>query len=155
MTIEAQLPPAKKPIDQVLTEALTAADSLELDGERGAAVKLAVKALLVIRGALSLDAFKNNLMKIYPSINKYVRASNQETLAGIVDDVLHNISPEFITRQALGTAVAALYTDQKLENEAVAILKEETIPIVLLMKSLYQKARGSDEADPPQIEDKQ
>lgn len=79
-----------------------------------------------------------------------MRASNQETLAGMVDDVLRNISPEFITLQALGDAATALYVGGEIEAQAVAILKEETIPVVLLMKALYQAARGIDEADQTQ-----
>lgn len=127
-------------------------ERLALQSERAPAVKLAVKALLVVRGALNLEFFKKDFKKIYPTINKYIRASNQETLAGMVDDVLRNISPEFITLQALGDAVAALYVGGDVENEAVTILKEETIPVVLLMKSLYQKARGTDEADQTPME---
>lgn len=127
-------------------------EGLALQSERAPAVKLAVKALLVVRGALNLEFFKHDFKKIYPVINKYIRASNQETLAGMVDDVLRNISPEFITLQALGDAAAALYVGGEVENQAVTILKEETIPVVLLMKSLYQKARGTDEADQTQME---
>jgi len=116
-------------------------------------VKLAVKALLVVRGALHPKLFTKGDFNPYPVINKYIRASNQETLAGMVDDVLRNISPEFITLQALGEAAAALYAGGEIEEQAISLLKEETIPVVLLMKALYQKARGTDEADQTQTEE--
>jgi stage V sporulation protein SpoVS len=149
--METQTTSVKKPTDQVLAEALVAIDNLALQSERAPAVKLAVKALLVVRGALHPKLFSKGDFNPYPAINKYVRASNQETLAGIVDDALRNISPEFITLQALGDAAAALYANGDVEAQAIAILKEETIPVVLLMKSLYQKARGGvDEADQTQ-----
>lgn len=152
MTTTTQAPPTKKPMDQVLAEALAATDGLALQSERAPAVKLAVKALLVVRGALHPKLFVRGDFNPYPAINKYIRASNQETLAGIVDDALRNISPEFITLQALGDASAALYVGGEVESQAVTILKEETIPVVLLMKALYQKARGTDEADQTQTE---
>ncbi len=108
-----------------------------------------------MRGSLHPKLFIKGDFNPYPAINKYIRASNQETLAGMVDDTLRNISPEFITLQALGYAAAGLYAGGEVETQAVEILKEETIPIVLLMKSLYQKARGTDEADQTQMENKQ
>jgi hypothetical protein len=89
----------------------------------------------------------------YPVIAKYIRASNAETLAGLVDDAVRNISPEFVTLQSLGKASASLYIGGDVEEQAIAILKEETIPVVILMKSLYQNARGTDEADAAQQED--
>lgn len=152
MTAATQPTPAKKPMEQVLAEALAAAEGLVLQSERAPAVKLAVKALLVVRGALHPKLFVRGDFNPYPAINKYIRASNQETLAGMVDDALRNISPDFITLQALGDAAAALYIGGEVENEAVTILKEETIPVVLLMKSLYQRARGMDEADQTPME---
>jgi stage V sporulation protein SpoVS len=140
-------------MNQVLAEALTAVDELALQSARAPAVKLAVKALLVVRGALHPKLFTKGDFNPYPVINKYIRASNQETLAGMVDDVLRNISPEFITLQALGEAAAALYAGGEIEEQAISLLKEETIPVVLLMKALYQKARGTDEADQTQTEE--
>ena len=127
-------------------------DALPLKSDRAPAVKLAVKALLVTRGAIHPKLFAKGDFNPYPAINKQVRASNKETLGGLVDDVLDYISPDFITLQAMGDATAALYPDRELEQQAVTILKEETIPIVLLMKSLYQQARGTDEADETQTE---
>lgn len=153
MTVETQPTPVKKPMNQVLAEALTAVDELALQSARAPAVKLAVKALLVVRGALHPKLFTKGDFNPYPVINKYIRASNQETLAGMVDDVLRNISPEFITLQALGEAAAALYAGGEIEEQAISLLKEETIPVVLLMKALYQKARGTDEADQTQTEE--
>jgi stage V sporulation protein SpoVS len=142
-------------MDQVLAEALAATDALALQGQRAPAVKLAVKALLVVRGALHPKLFAKVKFNPYPAIAKYIRASNQESLAGLVDDTLRNISPEFVTLQALGDATTALYSGGTVEAQAVGILKEETIPAILLMKSLYQKARGTDEADQAQMEDEQ
>jgi len=153
MTPVTQSVPAKKPMEQVLAEAFAVTDALVLQSERAPAIKLAVKALLVVRGALHPKLFVKGDFNPYPAINKYIRASNHETLAGMVDDALRNISPEFVTLQALGEGAAALYADSKVENQAVTILKEETIPVVLLMKSLYQKARGTDEADPTQTKE--
>jgi hypothetical protein len=150
--IEVTQPIPKKPMDQVLAEALAAADALALQSDRAPAVKLAVKALLVVRGALHPKLFTKGDFNPYPAITKYIRASNRETLAGLVDDALRNISPEFVTLQSLGDAVAALYVGGDVEAQAITLLKEETIPAVLLMKSLYQKARGTDEADQSQME---
>lgn len=155
MSEVTQPTPVKKPMDQVLAEALAATDALALQSARGPAVKLAVKALLVVRGALHPKLFVKGDFNPYPAINKYIRASNKETLAGLVDDALRNISPEFITLQALGEAATALYAGGEVEAQAVTILKEETIPAVLLMKSLYQKARGIDEADQTQTKEEQ
>lgn len=106
----------------------------------------------MVRGALHPKLFAKGDFNPYPAITKYVRASNRETLAGIVDDTLRNISPEFTTLQSLGDAVAALYAGGELETQGLTILREETIPAVLLMKSLYQRARGVDEADQAQGE---
>jgi hypothetical protein len=139
-------------MNQVLAEALATADALALHSDRAPAVKLAIKALLVVRGALHPKLFARGNFNPYPSINKYIRASNSETLAGLVDDALRNISPEFITLQALGEAATALYIGGDVEAQAIAILKGETIPAVLLMKSLYQAARGTDEADQTETE---
>jgi hypothetical protein len=139
-------------MDQVLAEAMAAADALALQSERAPAVKLAVKALLVVRGALHPKLFVKGDFNPYPPITKYIRASNKETLAGLVDDARRNISPEFVTLQSLGDVAAALYVGGEIEAQAITLLKEETIPAVLLMKSLYQKARGIDEADQAQME---
>ena len=106
----------------------------------------------MVRGALHPKLFTKGDFNPYPAITKYIRASNRETLAGLVDDALRNISPEFVTLQSLGDAVAALYVGGDVEAQAITLLKEETIPAVLLMKSLYQKARGTDEADQSQME---
>lgn len=108
-----------------------------------------------MRGALHPKLFEKGDFNPYPVITKYVRASNRETLAGVTDDVLRNISPEFVTLQALGGAATALYAASETEAAALEILKEETIPVVLVMKALYQAARGADEADQAQMEDAQ
>lgn len=142
----------KRTMDEVLYAALTAVDDLELEGERASVVKLATKALLVVRGALHPELFRkrqgsDKIFNPYPIIAKYIRASNAETLGGLVDDALRNISPEFITLQSAGTAIPSLFSGGEIEQAAVSLLKEETIPIVMLMKTVYQRARGFDEAD--------
>ena len=143
---------AKKTMEEVLRDAIKAADKLSLVGERAEIVRLAVKTLLVIRGALHPAMFKKakrvgKILNPYPLITKYIRASNAETLGGLVDDVLRNISPDFLTLQAAGEAIPGLFTGGTMEDAAVSLLNEETIPVVMLMKSIYQQARGFDEAD--------
>lgn len=155
MGTETQTQATGKSMNEVLAEALTAVNELALEGTRSPAVRLAIKALLIVRGALHPKLFIRGDFNPYPAINKYMRASNQDTIAGIVDDVLHNISPEFITLEALGNAATELYVGGDVEAEALSILKEETIPVVLVMKSLYQNARGVDEADAAQEDQNQ
>lgn len=115
-------------------------------GDREAAVKLALKALLVMRGAVTPALFTGNRgVTIYPTIAKYVRASNAETLSALVDDVLRNISPEFVAHAALGDPIQDIYAD-KAAQEAKDLLQEETIPLVILMKKIYQSLVEPEEA---------
>ncbi len=124
--------------EERLRKAYEAIEEMEL-GEREAQVKLALKALLVMRGAVNPSLFTGGQgVKIYPTIAKYVRASNAETLSGLVDDVLRNISPEFIAHPILGDPVQDVYVGEAAPK-ARALLQEETIPLVLLMKKVYQQ----------------
>lgn len=128
-----------------LRKAYEAIETMTL-GEREAEVKLALKALLVMRGAVNPSLFTGGQgVNIYPTIAKYVRASNAETLSGLVDDVLHNISPEFVAHPILGDPVQDIYVG-KAAPKARALLQEETIPLVILMKKLYQQFVEPDEA---------
>lgn len=104
-------------------------------GEREAAVRLALKALLVMRGALAPRVVD---VKIYSTLAKYVRASNAETLSALVDDVLDNVSPQFIPHPALGSPVEDIYATD-VAPAALALLQEETIPLVILLKKVYQQ----------------
>lgn len=142
----------KKTLEEILKQALSELENQNLTGERTEAVRLAVKALLVIRSGLHPSLFtkaqhSGTIFNPYPVIAKYVRASNAETLAGLVDDVLHNVSPEFVSVKAAGIAVADLYVGGEVEQTAVSLLKTETIPIVMFMKYLYQQAGGFDETE--------
>jgi hypothetical protein len=104
-------------------------------GEREAAVRLALKALLVMRSALAPRIVD---VKIYSTLAKYVRASNAETLSALVDDVLDNVSPQFIPHPALGSPVEDIYAAD-ISPSALALLREETIPLVILLKRVYQQ----------------
>lgn len=120
--------------EEILLQSYEAIDQMHL-GERDPAVKLALKALLVVRGALNQAVINET---IYSRIAKYVRASNAQTLPGIVHDVLRNISPEFIAYRALGAPVQDIYSPEAAP-EAMQLLQQETIPLVILMKKVYQQ----------------
>ncbi|MGQ9627969.1 MAG: hypothetical protein ACUVV0_13825 [Anaerolineae bacterium] len=130
--------------EQRLRQAYEAVKQMQL-GEREIEVKLALKALLVMRGAVSPTLFTGGRgVNIYSTIAKYVRASNAETLSGLVDDVLRNISPEFIAHPALGEPVKDIYAGEEAPK-AKELLQKETIPLVILMKKVYQQYVGLDE----------
>ncbi|MGB9774687.1 MAG: hypothetical protein ACP5OO_13285 [Chloroflexia bacterium] len=126
--------------EQRLRNAYQAIEQMQL-GEREAEVKLALKALLAVRGALNPTIIDET---IYYKIAKYVRASNAETLSALVDDVLRNISPEFIAHSALGDPVQDIYAGEAA-SEARELLQEETIPLVILMKKIYREEELSEE----------
>ena len=139
----------KKSLEQTLGDAVLAARNLELQSPRASAVRLAVQTLLLMRGGMNPDLFARPDRKFnpYPALVKYIRASNAETLGALVDDVLRNISPEFITLPSLGLPAEEIYRSDELGQQALTLLKEETTPLVMLMKRIYQEARGFDEAD--------
>ncbi len=121
-------------------------------GERDAEVKLALKALLVIRGSICLpetpDARRRTLQRLYSAIAKYVRASEAETLGALVNDVIGALSPDwdFSSHRALGDPVADIYQESETAKRARALLKEETVPLVILMKKIYQSFIEPEEA---------
>ena len=138
-----------KPSETTLTDALETTRRLDLNPDRADSVRLALQTLLLMRGALNPQLFKGTKkFNPYPALVKYVRASNAETLGGLADDVLRSISPNFITRRALGDFAEAIYRpDPNLDAAALKLLQEETTPLVMLMKKIYQDAQGFDEAD--------
>ena len=140
---------ARKPLEATLAEALQTTKKLDLKNERADSVRLAVQVLLLMRGALDPQLFKRaKKFNPYPVLVKYIRASNAETLGGLADEVLRSISPNFITLRSLGELAEAIYhPESKLDAVALKLLQEETTPLVMLMKKIYQDARGSDEAD--------
>lgn len=113
-------------------------------GDRGEQVKLALKALLVMRGSIrlpeTLDARRKTLQRLYPAIAKYVRASEAETLGALVNDVIGALSPDwsFVSHKALGDPIEDIYRDSQASRGALNILKQETVPLVILMKKIYQ-----------------
>ncbi len=121
-------------------------------GERDAEVKLALKALLVIRGSIRLpetpDARRRTLQRLYPAIVKYTRASEAETLGALVNDVIGALSPDwdFSSHRALGDPVRDIYQESETAKRARALLKEETVPLVILMKKIYQSLIETEEA---------
>lgn len=125
-----------------LRQAYEAIDQMEL-GEREAVVRLALKALLTVRGALNPQIVRGN-KKMYSTLVKYIRASNAETLSALVDDVLDNISPQFIPHTTLGDSVLAIYQSNDGDS-ALKLLQEETIPIVILFKKVYGQYVEPDE----------
>ena len=140
---------ARKPLEATLAEALQTTKKLDLKNERADSVRLAVQVLLLMRGALDPQLFKRaKKFNPYPVLVKYIRASNAETLGGLADEVLRSISPNFITLRSLGELAEAIYRpESELDAAALKLLQEETTPLVMLMKKIYQDARGSDEAD--------
>ncbi len=139
-----------KTLEETLTDALRSTVKLDLDES----VKLAVQTLLLIRGPLDPKLFKRKEMfNPYPVLVKYIRASNAETLGGLVNDVQLAISPNFITLRCLGEVAETIYrSETKFVKEALRLLKKETTPLVMLMKKIYQDARGGiDEADEAQL----
>ena len=139
-----------KSLEETLADALKTAKELALQSENADSVRLAIQALLLIRGALHPQLFTGvKKFNPYPVLVKYIRASNAETLGGLVNEVIQVISPEFITLRSLGDSVEAIYSAPTASNaEALRLLREETTPLVILMKQIYQDARGGfDEAD--------
>ena len=133
--------------ETTLAKALQTTKELDLKSERADSVRLAVQVLLLMRGALDPQLFKKKFNP-YPILVKYIRASNAETLGGLADEVLRAISPNFITLRSLGELSEAIYRpESKLDAETMKLLQEETTPLVMLMKKIYQDARGYDEAD--------
>lgn len=140
-----------KSLEETLTNALETTMELDLDDS----VKLAIQTLLLMRGPLDPQLFKRKeKFNPYPVLVKYIRASNAETLGGLANDVHLSISPNFVTLRSLGEVTEAIYrSETKLSNEALKLLKEETTPLVMLMKKIYQEARGGiDEADEVQTD---
>jgi hypothetical protein len=138
--------------EEMFTQALSELNKQNLTGGRAEAVRLAVKALLIVRSGIHPSLFRKaqqsgKIFDPYPVIAKYIRASNAETLAGLVDDALHNISPEFVSLKVAGGVVADLFTGGEIEQTAISLLKTETIPVVMFMKYVYQQAGGFDETD--------
>jgi hypothetical protein len=145
-----QLQNVPKPLETTLAKALETTKELDLKSERANSVRLAVQALLLMRGALNPKLFKGGNFNPYPTLVKYIRASNADTLGGLADEVLRAISPDFITLRSLGELAEAIYRPEaEYDVEALRLLQEETTPLVMLMKKIYQDARGGfDEADP-------
>lgn len=121
-------------------------------GEREAEVKLALKALLLIRGSIRLpetsDARSKTLQRLYPAIVKYIRASESQTLGALINEVIGALSPDwsFVSHKALGDLAQDVYREDKNANKALHILKEETVPLVILMKKIYQSLIEPQEA---------
>lgn len=145
----AQQQNVSKSLEATLAEALATTKQLDLKSERADSVRLAVQALLLMRGALDPQLFKRQeKFNPYPVLVKYIRASNAETLGGLADEVLRAISPNFVTLQSLGELAEAIYhPESKTDVDALKLLQEETTPLVMLMKKIYQDARGFDEAE--------
>lgn len=141
--------PTKSLLESTLSKARDTTNNLQLQSHRAEAVRLAVQTLLLIRGGLDPKLFKGEKkLNPYPVLVKYIRASNAETLGGLADDVLRSVSPNFITLRSLGDLAEAIYSpSQELDQQALQLLQEETTPLVMLMKKIYQDARGFDEAD--------
>ena len=139
-----------KTLEETLTDALQATERLDLDES----VKLAIQTLLLMRGPLDPKLFKRkNMFNPYPVLVKYIRASNSETLGSLANDVQLAISPNFVTLRCLGEVTEVIYQSKPEHvDEALRLLKEETMPLVMLMKKIYQEARGGiDEADEVQL----
>ncbi len=137
--------------EQRLQQAYEAIEQMQL-GEREAEVKLALKALLVMRGCIRLpetpNARRKTLQRLYPALVKYTRASEAETLGALVNDVIGALSPDwdFSPHRALGDPVKDIYQESETAKRARELLKEETVPLVILMKKIYQSFIEPEEA---------
>ena len=142
---------ASKSLENTLADALKTTKGLDLPDS----VRLAVQALLLMRGGINPQLFKGRKkFNPYPALVKYIRASNAETLGGLADEVLRAISPNFVTLRALGELAEAIYCPNEDDNTVLELLQEETTPLVMLMKKVYQDARdGFDEADTDEIDE--
>lgn len=134
--------PTESKREKRLRQAYEAIDQMEL-GERETAVRLALKALLTMRGALNPQVIDK---KTYSRLVKYIRASNTETLPALVHDVLEKISPQFISHTTLGDPVQAIYQAND-SGSVLKLLQEETIPLVILFKKVYGQFVEPDQAD--------
>lgn len=129
--------------EQRLRQAYEAIEQMQL-GERAAEVKLALKALLIARGCIRLpetpEARRRALQRLYPALVKYTRASEAKTLGALVNEVIGALSPDwdFAPHPALGDLVEGIYRESDTAKRALELLKEETVPLVILMKKLYQ-----------------
>lgn len=137
--------------EQRLRQAYEAIEQMQL-GEREAEVKLALKALLIARGCIRLpetpQARRKTLQRLYPALVKYSRASEAETLGALVNDVIGALSPDwdFSPHRALGDPVEDIYQENETAKRARELLKEETVPLVILMKKIYQSFIEPEEA---------
>jgi hypothetical protein len=137
--------------EQRLRRAYEAIEQMQL-GEREAEVKLALKALLIARGCIRLpetpQARRKTLQRLYPALVKYSRASEAETLGALVNDVIGALSPDwdFSPHRALGDPVEDIYQESETARRARELLKEETVPLVILMKKIYQSFIEPEEA---------
>lgn len=141
---------ASKSLEDTLADALKTTKELDLSNS----VRSAVQTLLLMRGGINPQLFKGRKkFNPYPALVKYIRASNAETLGGLADEVLRAISPDFVTLRSLGELAEAIYCPNEDDNTALELLQEETTPLVMLMKKIYQDARGGiDEADESQLD---
>lgn len=137
--------------EQRLCQAYEAIEQMPL-GDREAEVRLALKALLVARGCIRLpstpQARRKMLLRVYPALVKYSRASEAETLGALVNDVIGALSPDwdFSPHRALGDPVRDIYEQSETAKQARELLKEETVPLVILMKKIYQSFIEPEEA---------
>ena len=148
MTDNQRLPKSR---EERLRMAYGAIDQMQL-GEREAEVKLALKALLIARGCIRLPgtqkARRKMLQRLYPALVKYSRASEAETLGALVNDVIGALSPDwdFSPHRALGDPVKDIYQESETAKRARELLKEETVPLVIFMKKIYQSFIEPEEA---------
>ncbi|MGB9872854.1 MAG: hypothetical protein ACPLYD_14510 [Anaerolineae bacterium] len=143
--------PQKSSREERLRQAYKAIEQMQL-GKRDAEVKLALKALLIARGCIRLpetpEARRKTLQRLYPALVKYSRASEAETLGALVNDVIGALSPDwdFSPHRALGDPVRDIYQESETAKRARELLKEETVPLVILMKKIYQSFIEPEEA---------
>ncbi len=148
MASNSQLPKSR---EERLRMAYEAIERMQL-GEREAEVKLALKALLIARGCILLpetpEARRKTLQRLYPALVKYSRASEATTLGALVNDVIGALSPDwdFSPHRALGDLVEDIYQGGETAKRARELLKEETVPLVILMKKIYQSFIEPEEA---------
>ncbi len=141
----------QKSREECLRQAYEVIEQMQL-GEREAEVKLALKALLIARGCIRLpetpDARRKMLQRLYPALVKYSRASEAETLGALINEVIGALSPDwdFSPHRALGDLVGDIYQESETAKRARELLKEETVPLVILMKKIYQSSIESKEA---------
>jgi len=134
--------PEKAPA-QRLKEVYSELDKTSLEND----VKIAVKAILVIRQAVNWATIKEEERKgkVDATIVKYIRASSAKGLPELINDVLNKLPFDLIFRRSLGDFAIDIYPEVQESGKtktdwekALVRVKQETIPLFLISKNFIR-----------------